>query len=78
MAGSKVYGGASNMSVLLQNERLPCSSEVLEPLWIPSSEPSFHGNFLNFWCSFCLWLLGHLSYYQLLCFVFVAYFLFEF
>ena len=54
MAGSKVYGGASNMSVLLQNERLPCSSGVLEPLWIPSSEPSFHGNFLNFWCSLSL------------------------
>nr|XP_023888470.1 homeobox-leucine zipper protein ATHB-54 [Quercus suber]POF21945.1 homeobox-leucine zipper protein hat5 [Quercus suber] len=44
MAGSKVYGGASNMSVLLQNERLPCSSEVPEPLWIPSSEPSFHAS----------------------------------
>ncbi|KAM3706625.1 hypothetical protein ACB098_03G163900 [Castanea mollissima] len=44
MAGSKVYGGASNMSVLLQNERLPCSSEVLEPLWIPSSESSFHAS----------------------------------
>lgn len=44
MAGSKVYGGVSNMSVLLQNERLPCSSEALEPLWIPNSDPSFHAS----------------------------------
>ena len=58
MAGSKVYGGVSNMSVLLQNERLPCSSEALESLWIPNSDPSFHGNLLNFWCSFWPWFLG--------------------
>ncbi|XP_062160660.1 homeobox-leucine zipper protein HAT5-like [Alnus glutinosa] len=44
MAGGKVYVGASNMNVLLQSERLPCSSEVLEPLWIPSSEPSLHAS----------------------------------
>lgn len=32
------------MNVLLQNERLPSSSEVLEPLWIPSSAPSLHAS----------------------------------
>ncbi|KAK7309564.1 hypothetical protein RJT34_06395 [Clitoria ternatea] len=44
MAGSKLYGG-SNMSLLLQNERLPCSPEVLESLWAHTSNPpSFQGS----------------------------------
>ncbi|XP_027361309.1 homeobox-leucine zipper protein HAT5 [Abrus precatorius] len=44
MAGGKLYG-ASNMSLLLQNERLPCSSEVLESLWAHTSNPpSFQGS----------------------------------
>lgn len=29
--------------VMLKNERVPCASEVLDSLWIPSSSPSFHG-----------------------------------
>uniref|UniRef100_A0A5B7AR57 Homeobox-leucine zipper protein n=1 Tax=Davidia involucrata TaxID=16924 RepID=A0A5B7AR57_DAVIN len=41
--GSRVYGG-SNMTVILQNDRLPCSSEVLESLWLSNSSPSFHGS----------------------------------
>ncbi|KAI4314219.1 hypothetical protein L6164_027152 [Bauhinia variegata] len=41
MASGQVYG-ASNMTVLLQNDRLPCSSEVLESLWVHPSDPSFH------------------------------------
>lgn len=52
MADSELYGGTSNISVLLQKERLPCSSEVLEPLWIPSSNHSLHGNFPKLWCKF--------------------------
>ncbi|KAL5553961.1 hypothetical protein UlMin_041362 [Ulmus minor] len=42
-----------SMTVLSQEEALPCSSEVLKSLWIPSSSQSFHGsksmvNFENF------------------------------
>ncbi|KAG6654361.1 homeobox-leucine zipper protein HAT5-like [Carya illinoinensis] len=44
MVGGEVYGSAANMSVLLQNERLPRSSEVLEPLWIPGPNPSLHAS----------------------------------
>ncbi|KAK9277411.1 hypothetical protein L1049_006954 [Liquidambar formosana] len=45
MACGRVYGGGgSNMTVLVQNESIP-SSEVFESLWIPSSYPSFHGDF---------------------------------
>ncbi|KAI4328378.1 hypothetical protein L6164_020735 [Bauhinia variegata] len=43
MASGKVYG-ASNMTVLLQNDRLPCSSEVLESLWVHPADPSFQGS----------------------------------
>lgn len=44
MASGKLYAG-SNMSLLLQNERLPCSSEVLESLWAHTSNPaSFQGD----------------------------------
>ena len=47
MAGGKLFGG-SNMTVLLQNERLPCSSEVLESLWVHSTDPpSFQGDFCS-------------------------------
>ncbi|KAK2375025.1 homeobox-leucine zipper protein HAT5 [Trifolium repens] len=42
MAGGKLFGG-SDMSLLLQNERLPCSSEVLESLW-GHTPASFHGS----------------------------------
>ncbi|KAG2702239.1 hypothetical protein I3760_06G081200 [Carya illinoinensis] len=42
MVGDKVYGIVSNVSILSQKERLPFSSEVLEPLWTPSSNPSLH------------------------------------
>ncbi|XP_062111716.1 homeobox-leucine zipper protein ATHB-54-like [Humulus lupulus] len=43
MASGKVYGG-SNMSILLQDDRLPCNSDVLKSLWIPSSSSSFQGS----------------------------------
>ncbi|POO00032.1 Octamer-binding transcription factor [Trema orientale] len=43
MASGKVYGG-SNMTILLQEERLPSNSEVLKSLWIPSSSSSFQGS----------------------------------
>ncbi|QCD90505.1 homeobox-leucine zipper protein [Vigna unguiculata] len=44
MAGGKLHA-ASTMSLLLQNERLPCSSEVLESLWAHTSNPaSFQGS----------------------------------
>jgi len=42
MAGGKLFGG-SNMSLLLQNERLPCTSEVLESLWV-HTPASFQGD----------------------------------
>ncbi|XP_019433363.1 PREDICTED: homeobox-leucine zipper protein HAT5-like isoform X2 [Lupinus angustifolius] len=43
MASGKLYGGP-NMTDMLQNERLPCSSEVLESLWVHNSDPaSFQG-----------------------------------
>ncbi|XP_022735919.1 homeobox-leucine zipper protein HAT5-like [Durio zibethinus] len=48
MAGGRVYpsntstaGGSNNLSVLLQSQRVPYSSEPLDPLFIPSSSPSF-------------------------------------
>ncbi|KAL2559284.1 Homeobox-leucine zipper protein HAT5 [Forsythia ovata] len=37
-----VYDSSKMTSVLLKNEKLPCSSDVLDSLWIPSSSPSFH------------------------------------
>uniref|UniRef100_A0A5B7ALR0 Homeobox-leucine zipper protein n=2 Tax=Davidia involucrata TaxID=16924 RepID=A0A5B7ALR0_DAVIN len=43
MEGGRAYG-ASNMTVILQNDRHPCSSEVLESLWLSNSSPSFHGS----------------------------------
>ncbi|CAL0315153.1 unnamed protein product [Lupinus luteus] len=44
MASGKLYGGP-NMTVMLQNERLPCSTEVLESLWVHTSDPaSFQGS----------------------------------
>ncbi|KAJ7943535.1 Homeobox leucine zipper family protein [Quillaja saponaria] len=43
MAAGKIYGD-SNMTVLLQNEKLPCSSEIIESLWVHSSDPSFQGS----------------------------------
>ncbi|CAL5355126.1 unnamed protein product [Camellia sinensis] len=46
MEGGRVYGG-SNMTVTHQNNSLPCSSQVLESLWISNSPPSFHGESLS-------------------------------
>ncbi|CAL0318283.1 unnamed protein product [Lupinus luteus] len=44
MASGKLYGGP-NMTLLHQNERLSCSSELLESLWIHNSDPaSFQGS----------------------------------
>ncbi|CAK8536831.1 unnamed protein product [Lathyrus sativus] len=45
MAGAKLFG-ASNMSLLLQNETLPSSNhQVLESLWVHTSNPaSFQGS----------------------------------
>ncbi|KAL1355122.1 hypothetical protein HN51_007152 [Arachis hypogaea] len=45
MASGKLYGGSS-MSLLLQNEsRLPSSSQVLDSLWLHTSDPSsFQGS----------------------------------
>ncbi|KAK6249921.1 Homeobox domain - like 10 [Theobroma cacao] len=47
MAGGRVYpsntssaGGSNNLSVLLQSQRVPSSSEPLDPLFIPGSSPS--------------------------------------
>lgn len=37
-----VFDSSKMTSVLLKNEKLPCSSEVLDSIWIPSSSPSFH------------------------------------
>lgn len=52
MVGGKIYGGGSDMTILLQDERRPLASGVLESLWIPSSSPSFHGNFDSLIASF--------------------------
>ncbi|PSS28705.1 Homeobox-leucine zipper protein [Actinidia chinensis var. chinensis] len=43
MEDGRVYA-RSNMTVVLQNDSLPCSSEVLQSLWFPNSSPSFHGD----------------------------------
>lgn len=32
------------MNVIFQNEKLPCSSDVLESIWVPTSSSSFHGS----------------------------------
>ncbi|KAE9595580.1 hypothetical protein Lal_00030756 [Lupinus albus] len=43
MASGKLYEGP-NMTIMVQNERLPCSSQVLESLWVHNSDPaSFQG-----------------------------------
>ncbi|KAK7362164.1 hypothetical protein VNO77_04268 [Canavalia gladiata] len=43
MAGEKLYSG-SGMTLLLQNERLPCSSHLVRSLWLQNSDPSFQGS----------------------------------
>ncbi|XP_057948987.1 homeobox-leucine zipper protein HAT5 [Malania oleifera] len=43
MGSGRVYPN-SNATVLLQNDRPHCSSQVLESLWISSSSPTFHGS----------------------------------
>ncbi|CAK9172210.1 unnamed protein product [Ilex paraguariensis] len=43
MGDGRGYDG-SNMTLLLQNERLPCSSDVLDSLLISNFSPSFHGS----------------------------------
>lgn len=60
MAGGKLYR-ASDMNVIFQNEKLPCSSEVLESIWVPTSSSSFHGNFISALHFFTLLVLGPLS-----------------
>ncbi|XXG42932.1 hypothetical protein AAC387_Pa01g3082 [Persea americana] len=42
MAGERVYGG-SNIAVMLQNERIPCSGDALEAFLNSSSSSIFHG-----------------------------------
>lgn len=44
MDGRKLYGGGSNMAVLLSKETLPSPSELLESFWIPDSSTTFHGS----------------------------------
>lgn len=39
----KVYGGGSNVSVLLKNEGISCSNDAFEALLMSNSTPSFHG-----------------------------------
>ncbi|RDX61756.1 Homeobox-leucine zipper protein HAT5, partial [Mucuna pruriens] len=45
MASEKLHG-SSSMTLLLQKERLPCSSELIQPFWVQNqnSEPSFQGS----------------------------------
>lgn len=40
--------GSPNVAALLRNEKLPCSSDVLESFWMPKSSPTIQGNFLHF------------------------------
>ncbi|PRQ40869.1 putative transcription factor Homobox-WOX family [Rosa chinensis] len=44
MVCGKRYGASSDMNAVFQHERPPCSSDVLESLWIPTSSSSFHGS----------------------------------
>lgn len=39
----KVYGGGSNVSILLKNEGISCSNDAFEALLMSNSSPSFHG-----------------------------------
>ncbi|KAK6139282.1 hypothetical protein DH2020_026976 [Rehmannia glutinosa] len=46
MEGSGVYDSNSSMAnVLLRDEKIPCTSDVLDSTlsWVPNSSPSFHG-----------------------------------
>ncbi|GMH01684.1 hypothetical protein Nepgr_003523 [Nepenthes gracilis] len=44
--GCRVYDGSDQMMTLLQHShhQLPCPSEALDSLWLPSSSPSLHGS----------------------------------
>ncbi|XP_011071034.1 homeobox-leucine zipper protein HAT5-like [Sesamum indicum] len=42
MEGCKSYDDSHMENVLLKNERIPCTSEVLDCLWVPNSSPPFH------------------------------------
>ncbi|KAK4399768.1 Homeobox-leucine zipper protein HAT5 [Sesamum angolense] len=42
MEGCSAYDDSHMTNVLLKNERIPCTSEVLDSLWVPNSSPSFH------------------------------------
>ncbi|KAK7317510.1 hypothetical protein RJT34_01811 [Clitoria ternatea] len=44
MASEKKLFGGSSMTILLENKRLPCSSELVQSLWVQHSEPSFQGS----------------------------------
>ncbi|KAL2253479.1 UNVERIFIED_CONTAM: Homeobox-leucine zipper protein HAT5 [Sesamum indicum] len=40
----EVYDDSRISNALLKNERLPCTSEVLDSLWVQNSSPSFHAS----------------------------------
>ncbi|KAL0421182.1 UNVERIFIED_CONTAM: Homeobox-leucine zipper protein HAT5 [Sesamum latifolium] len=46
----EVYDDSRISNALLKNDRLPCTSEVLDSLWVQNSSPSFHasGSMMNF------------------------------
>ncbi|KAI3467404.1 hypothetical protein Pfo_024067 [Paulownia fortunei] len=44
MEGGGVYDDSRLANVLIKNERITCTSEVLDSLWVPNSCPSFHGS----------------------------------
>ncbi|CAA3000120.1 homeobox-leucine zipper HAT5 [Olea europaea subsp. europaea] len=44
MEDPRVCDGSNMNNVLFKNEKLLCSSEVLDSLWITDSSPSFHGS----------------------------------
>ncbi|KAI3452804.1 hypothetical protein Pfo_009467 [Paulownia fortunei] len=44
MEGCRVYDDSHMTNVFSKNEGIPCTSQVLDSLWVPSSSPSFHGS----------------------------------
>ncbi|XP_073059308.1 homeobox-leucine zipper protein HOX13-like [Primulina eburnea] len=44
MESGRVYDDSRVASVLLRNEMIPCTSDVLDSLWIPNSSHPFHGS----------------------------------
>ncbi|XP_028784482.1 homeobox-leucine zipper protein HOX20 [Neltuma alba] len=43
-AGGKLFGASNMTTLLLQNERLPPSSDVLDSIWTHTSNPTFPGS----------------------------------